>query len=75
MNWAYTSKVLSEAEGIATTSFTTQGIPTYRFLGSGGGYNETNGTWQSVASDVTSPNNTSQILPPSRYPDITIAVL
>jgi len=75
MNWAYTSKVLSEAEGIATTSFTTQGIPTYRFLGSGGGYNETNGTWQSVASIVTSANNTSPILPPSRYPDITIAVL
>ena len=74
MNWAYTPKILSEAEGIATTSFDTQGIPMYRFAGSDGGYNDTTGNWQSVASDVTSPNNTSPILPPGRYPNIIVSV-
>lgn len=75
MNWGHTPKILTEAQGIAATSFGLQGAPIFKFSGSDGGYNEVDGNYQNIADIVGIQNNNSTPLPPSPYPpDQTVLV-
>lgn len=68
MNWGHTPKLLTEAQGIAATSFNIQGAQSDRLIGSDGGYDEIGQNYQSIADIVAIQNNNTAPLPPSPYP-------
>jgi len=68
LNWSHSPRIITETEGIASTSFSTQGVPSYKISGSDGGYNNSSGSYQNIAQIVSTLNNTSPMPPANPYP-------
>ena len=68
LNWSWSPKVVTEAEGIAVTSFPVQGVPSYKVSGGAGGYNPDTILFEYVAAVGSTQNNSSPRPPANPYP-------
>ena len=68
LNWSWSPRVTTEAEGIAATSFPVQGVPAYKVSGGAGGYNPNTSLFEYIAATTSTQNNSAPRPPVNPYP-------